>query len=255
MASEKKVRTGFHEVLFYLASEDRLALLAELSTKKRRLKDLSRVINASPQECSRHLSRLSEAGMIEKDSDGLFGMTDLGRAIVRLFPSTRFLLSNGDYFLSHDLTFLPKGFLERIGELSGAEYVHHFSSVLELIKKVISSGEEHVWLISDQPMVVGPTIGPTFFSTDVPVRLIGLPDIDKRVVAQMRSSLPKSEIVYLPEVKIAMAMNESMAGVCFPDSYGGIDFAAGFAGADPIFREWCHDLFEFYWSRARRVAP
>jgi predicted transcriptional regulator len=66
--------------------------------------------------------------------------------------------------------------------------------------------------------------------------------------------LPRSEISTLPEVKIAMAMNETMAGICFPRLDGKIDFSSGFSGIDPLFRSWCSDLFEHYWAKSRRIS-
>lgn len=178
----------------------------------------------------------------------------MGKAVLSIFPSIQFILANKQYFLSHDLTFLPRGFTGRAGELSSGEIVNHFSLVLELIKKVISTGREYVWLISDQPMVVGLSIGPNFSSRNVPVRLIAEPNIDRKVVDEIKSSLSRSEIATLSEVKLAMAMNETMAGICFPGLDGKIDFSSGFSGVDPLFRAWCSDLFEHYWTKSRKIS-
>jgi predicted transcriptional regulator len=245
---------ALQDLLFSLASEDRLALLAEISARRQRLTLLSKFIDASPQECSRHLARLADSGFIRKDSDGSYSTTSLGKAVLALFPSLEFLLKYKDYFMSHDLTFLPRGFMVRAGELSEGEFVGHFSQVLELIKKVISTGREYVWLISDQPMVVGQTIGPSFVSRDVPVRLIAEPSIDRKIVAETRLALKRSELRVLPRVSIAMAINESRAGICFPRVDGEIDFGGGFSGSDPQFRGWCSDLYEHYWSKSEKLA-
>jgi hypothetical protein len=96
------------------------------------------VIKASPQERSRHLSRLGETGLIRKNSGGLYGVTPLGVAIQTLFPSIRFFLRHRANFLSHDLSFLPRGLVERMGELSAREHVNHFSQVLDKTKAAIS---------------------------------------------------------------------------------------------------------------------
>jgi predicted transcriptional regulator len=240
------------EILFNLASEDRLTLLCEVGVKKQRLRDLSVAIRATAQECSRHVARLADSGLVRKDSGGYYETTPVGSAVLALLPAYEFLLAHRRYFVSHDLSFLPKGFLERVGELSAGESVEHFSDVLELIKKVISTGREHVWLLSDRPMVVGPSIGPTFFSREIPVRLIGQ-NIDQKVMAETKSSLPHSELALLARVNVALAVNERLAGVCFPDTGGKIDFGCGFLGTDPKFRGWCSDLFELYWSRSRKL--
>jgi predicted transcriptional regulator len=251
----EKLAEDIPDLLFNLASADRLTLLNEIGSRKQRLTSLSKIINASAQECSRHLARLSESGFIEKDGEGFYGMTALGKSVLRLFPGLQFLLEYKDYFLSHDLSFLPDGFVERIGQLSSGEHLNHFSLVLEHIKATISKGKEFVSLISDQPIVAGWSVGETFSSRNIPVRLIGEPSMDRKVLAEARAALPKSEIATLHEVKIAMAINESIAGVCFASLDGKIDFSSGFVGKDARFRNWCSELFEYYWAKSRKVLP
>lgn len=95
------------ELLFILASIDRLTLLSEIATEKRRLSQLTTKLSATPQETSKHLVRLRDAKLIEKDSDGFFGLTAFSKIIVNLLPSIRFLAQNRDYFLSHDISSLP----------------------------------------------------------------------------------------------------------------------------------------------------
>jgi predicted transcriptional regulator len=250
-----KLTEELSQLLFTLSSADRLALLSDINAKKQRLATLSKVIDASTQECSTHLIRLSDFGFIKKDAQGFYETTSLGKLILNLFPSIEFLPRYKDYFLSHDLSFLPKGYVERIGELSGVEYVNHLSLVLKLIKTVISTGREYVLLISDQPIIVGGSIGASFHSRELPVRLIGEQTIDRKIIAETKLALPNSEVRTLQEVRIAMAINEAMAGVCFAGINGKIDFSAGFSGKDQELRSWCCDLFEYFWSKSRRVVP
>jgi hypothetical protein len=60
LASDGTDSVRLPELLFSLASDDRLTLLAEVNTNKQRLTALSKSIKASLQECSRHLERLTE---------------------------------------------------------------------------------------------------------------------------------------------------------------------------------------------------
>lgn len=241
------------EALFDLVSPDRLALVSELSVRKQRLTALSRLSKHTVQECSRNLNRLSDSGFVKKNSEGLYEITSFGRAMLSLIPSLKFLVRQKEYFLSHNLSFLPRGFIERIGELSTGDRVNHASLVLEHIRAVVSKGREYVWLISDQMMPRFPGIGSSYSSKEIPVKLVSEQTIDRKILLETKSALPRSEIAVLHEVKIAMAINESIAGVCFPGLNGKIDFSAGFAGSDPLFRAWCTDLFEHYWSKSRKI--
>ncbi|MBO0889257.1 hypothetical protein J2P12_09180 [Candidatus Bathyarchaeota archaeon] len=248
------MKEDIEELLFNLANNDRLTLLAKISEQRQRLTSLAKAINASNQECSRHLNRLSDAGYIKKDSNGLFETTTLGKAVLRVLPSMQFLLIHRNYFLSHDLTSIPHSFNERIGELINGKLVGHFNTVLDHIKKVILEGREFVWLIADQPVVPTSTIGNAFTSRKVPVRLIIKQGTDMKALSAAKSILPQEfEVANLAEVGVAMAINEHLAGVCFSGVDGKIDFGVGFVGSEPPFRTWCRDLFDHYWNSAEPV--
>jgi predicted transcriptional regulator len=249
----ENIGTDTSEVLFDLVSPDRLSLVNELSLRKQRLTSLAKILNCTVQECSRNLNRLSSSGFIRKDSEGAFEITPFGRAVLGLVPGFNFLIKHREYFLSHDLSFLPIPFIERIGELSKGERVNHMGLVLDHIMQVVSKGKEFVWLISDQLMPRWPGIASSYSSTNIPVRMVGAQTIDRKVISEAKSKLARCEVGVLQEVKVAMAMNESLAGFCFPGLDGKIDFGAGFTGNDPLFRAWCADLFEFYWVSSRKI--
>lgn len=247
----KEEPPGLQELLFSLASDDRLALLAELGSKSQKTTPLSKTINASVQECARHLERLSESGLVAKDSSMRFAITSLGKSVLTMFPGIKLLLDHREYFLTHDPGFLPQEFVERLGELSAGEPVHHVSRTLELIKDVISQAEEFVWLIADQPPIVSRVVGGSFSSREIPVRLIA-ETVNKETLAGIRSALRNGEVVLMKDVRVAMAINEKQAGVCLPDLKGRPDFSSGFAGEDARLMKWCRDLFEHYWAEATR---
>ncbi len=235
--------------LLILGSEDRLILLTTIDREKQRLTSLAKIIHASNQECSRHLSRLTESSLIKKDSSGFYDTTPLGRGVLGLLPSLRFLMKHRNYVLSHDLSLLPRPFMERIGELIEGRLVGHFNIVLEHIKKTIAEAREHLLLISDQPIIPTTSVGVGFPSRNLPVRLILQPGYDLKAFSEAKSALPiRFEIGIVQEVKVAMAINEKVAGVCFPGLDGKIDFGVGFIGSDSEFRTWSSDLFEYYWK-------
>ncbi|MBO0888696.1 hypothetical protein J2P12_06310, partial [Candidatus Bathyarchaeota archaeon] len=201
--------TNVSEVLFELISPERFAIVNELSLGRQRLTELSKLSKHTVQECSRDLNRLSEAGFVRKDSNGLFEITPFGRAVLSLFPGLKFLVKERHYFLSHDLSFLPRQFIERIGELSEGKAVNHASLVLDHIREVVSKGREYVWLISDRMMPRWPGIGSSYPSKDIPVRMIADQTIDRAILSEAGTALSRTEIGVLPRVSVAMAINES----------------------------------------------
>ncbi len=241
--------------LFSLSSADRLLLLRALAAKEGRLTQLARVLSASPQQTSKHLERLVAAGLVDRDPAGAYGLSPIGRSILGHLPAFELLARNRDYFLVHDLSSLPASFGERIGELSEGRRLDHAGQVVEHLKATMSGAREYAWILSDQPIVVGPSPGMAFSSRDLPVRLLSTPTVDRSILDDARSALPRAEFATLPEVRIALMVNERIAGVCFPRLEGKIDFGMGFVGTDPGFRAWCCDLFEYYWAQSRKTPP
>jgi predicted transcriptional regulator len=56
------------------------------------------------------------------------------------------------------------------------------------------------------------------------------------------------------EVNVMLYMNEKeVAILCFPMLNNQYDFV-GFTGDDPSAHEWCRDLFNVLWEKARRIT-
>jgi predicted transcriptional regulator len=241
---------------------DRLRLLSEIAIEKRRLSQLTTKLSATPQETSKHLMRLRDAKLVEKDSDAFFGLTAFGKIILNLLPSIRFLTQNREYFLSHDISSLPLEFIERLGELQESEYGEKVGSILMHTQHVIQDAEEYIWLMADhllggQEYVTGS--GKLESSRTVTWRII-IPAADSSSIdwTRLRASAGthKGRIEYhliedVRSIKAGIALNEKIAGLTFPDIMGKkLDFNSGFRSNDPIFCKWCQDLFVFHWNKA-----
>ena len=71
---------------FLLSSTDRLKLLSTLSEGKLRSSRLSSKLSITAQETYRQLSRLRAANLVERASQGLYGLTGFGRVVLKLLP-------------------------------------------------------------------------------------------------------------------------------------------------------------------------
>jgi hypothetical protein len=54
------------------------------------------------------------------------------------------------------------------------------------------------------------------------------------------------------DVKVAIAMNEKIAGIAFPDLKGKMDFNSGFTSSSIDFHKWCNNVFSFFWARSKK---
>lgn len=245
------------KLLFDISSNDRLTLLFAIRREENlRLTKLAEKIRATVQETSRHLGRLTEARLIEKNPDGPFTLTSYGKLVLLLLSSYGFLSKSRDYFLSHDISFLPQEFIERIGELSEYESLVNVSNVLRHTEQVLSSAKEYVWLMADQALITGPSIAQAVGNHEVSVRIITLKSVLMPKQYQETKTLlgNKLELKLLTDesVKVAIAMNEKIAGITFSDLKGKMDFNSGFESSTINFHKWCNDLFTFYWIRSKK---
>jgi predicted transcriptional regulator len=246
------------ELLFILASIDRLTLLSEISNEKSKLSQLTTKLSATPQETSKHLMRLRDAKLIEKDSEGFFSLTAFGKIIMNLLPSIRFLTENREYFLSHDISSLPLEFIERLGELQEGHYAEKVGSILTHLQQVVKDAEECIWLLADHPLGSGEYVARSgkLESCSTVTWKIVIPAGSSMDWKKVRADvgIHKGRIEYHLiedpiDIRAGMALNEKIAGLTFPDITGKLDFNSGFRSDNPVFRRWCQDLFVFHWNK------
>ena len=78
-------------ILFELSSEERMSLMLELQKHKSKLSPISRKLDLTVAETSRHLQRLSEAGLVQKDVNGIYAVAPFGALVLSLLSSLGFV--------------------------------------------------------------------------------------------------------------------------------------------------------------------
>ena len=252
------------ELLFVLASIDRLTLLSEIAIEKKlKLSHLTTKLSATSQETSKHLMRLRNAKLIEKNPDGFFGLTPFGKIILNIVPSITFLTQNREYFFSHDISSLPLEFIERLGELQEGQYADKVGSILAHLEQVAQSAEEYIWLMADHRLGDQEYVtksGKLESNSTITWRVVVPADSSinwaeiRRTVGTHKGRIEYHLIEDPNEIKAGIALNEKIAGVTFLDPMGKLDFNGGFRSDNPLFRKWCEDLFLIHWNKkGRRV--
>ncbi len=238
--------------MFEVASEDRLRILTFLEQKALRLTEIARKLPATDPEASRHLSRLSRAGLVTKTVNGAYALTPLGRLACAILPSFAILGSRREYFLSHDLSSIPSEFLHRIGELAEHRYLDHLDGILGLAQELTSEATEYVWIMTDRPVRLEHRHPrPESLS----VRCIVPRSFDVATFSLLRQNWPGAniELAYLETIPAALLTNERRAGILFPGLDRQIDWNRGLSGGSAAFHGWCRDLFEHLNARARKA--
>src|SRR5919199_6078381 len=111
------------KTFFELASGQRLAIIFQLNKKNTKMSQLAKDLGITMQEVHRNINRLQDAGLIEKDPDGVFSLTTFGNTIIKQIPTFNYLSKYKEYFSEHTLGELPMKFVQRIGALNNCELV------------------------------------------------------------------------------------------------------------------------------------
>jgi len=119
-------------------------MLIKLTLKAYRLSQLAIELEATLQEAHRNMARLTDSGLVSKNSEGDLVLTPYGKAIISLIPSYNFLFNNKDYFLDHNLGDLPIQFIQRIGAFQNCEVVHGVMAILQRWKMLYSTSTEYI---------------------------------------------------------------------------------------------------------------
>ena len=260
----------FSDVLFEVSSETRFLILEELRTQKAGITHISKALDISQAEASRHFRRLSQIGIINKEPDGLYAVTMFGELIYRLLKPFGFVSKHFDYFNSHDLSRVPIQFISRIHELeqSRSSYTNraNIMGVQENISRVGNNAEQYVNIIFDEAMTKYITYNnpaqsgsDSFNPTSKPnIRFrasFNPDDIPTDMLSKYVELIQKEDREYRAHSDLGVVLHSSEKEVSiltFPLSNGEYDYL-GFEATDIDSLTWCNDLFEYYWEKSSPV--
>ena len=257
----------FYELLFEVSNEYRHRILILLQGKALRLTDLTTELGVTAPEARRHIARLREVELIQRNSDGWYNLTPYGETCLFLFREFSFLSVNREYFLTHILSKIPNAFVKQIGELKSST---NFSNPMDFLRHteiLIKESTEYVWLIVDQfPMYSVSTIveaikrGVEFRIIEHKERIFNT-DLDV-MTSEETQALGLTRSAHLVEQRLVddvgtyLFLSDSRCVIAFPTTDGSYDYK-GFMSSDDSSLKWCMKLFQHYWDEAehRTQAP
>jgi predicted transcriptional regulator len=204
-------------------------------------------LDISLPECSRHLQRLNEALLIERDSDGSYSLTPYGLITQYLLPSLNFISKHSQYFQNHVLSNIPLEFIERIGELASGELAQDIPTGITLVDLLYRNAKEYAWMMDSQVIVNIVKRVEEKIEEGVKFRSI-FPEVFTPPPGYKPSIGPERRT--LPSVNMRLMLNEKEALICFPERDGRVDYAP-FTSSESEFHKWCKDLYLYYWERAK----
>ncbi|MDQ3967941.1 MAG: transcriptional regulator [Thermoproteota archaeon] len=256
------------KTFFESGSAQRIAILYKIAEVKCNLTRLSKDLGCTMPEIRRNIIRLTNSGMVDRESNGTFFLTTFGKTILEQIPTLDFLSRNKDYFSNHTFSALPSKFMRRIGSLSNSQLISGLVSVDERLNDIYDRSQEYVYaMIPEVPIDLIESIVARLkkvenknfrFSYILPTHAM-VPKRRKKLLEALGfDELLKNGTVERKMVNsllIGVVLNDEQACVMFPQIQRNnkieIDMNSMFYGDDPDFHEWCLDYYRYVWHNAR----
>jgi predicted transcriptional regulator len=243
----------FCQILFELSNESRLAMLMNLVKSPHTVTDLAKELNTSTQEASRHLTRLMSSGLLQRESDGAYAISEYGRLVLSTLRSHQFLADHKEYFQLHEASHIPDEFQSRLGELNECTYLDDVMAVFQKIQDVIENAEEYIYRLTDRRFNLVYHSLQSAADRGVEFKLIETLDYQLTTDLDQFKRVQPSETRGLETIPVFIAMSEKeVASLAFPID-GRFDYR-GFNSNSPVAIKWCRDLYLYYWEHAK-VKP
>jgi predicted transcriptional regulator len=242
------------DIHFLLTSADRRRIIDELLTTSLKLNDVAKKLDMTATEAFRQLQRLTDAGLLEKTSEGKYRSTSYAKLILESSAAMDFLSRHREYFLDHDVSLIPPQFRARFGELSKA--VLHTEAVpnINTGTDVLKSAEVRIDVIGEHRLEQHTQIAKQRSQGGVKVRTLLQENNIESMKEELTLAIPSLERRFIPRVCAVMIMTEKIVGFTLPRLDGKIDYQV-FAANDPESMRWAGDLFEDQWNKGRPWHP
>lgn len=255
----------FHDLLFELSNEYRYRVLILLQEQARRITELAREIGITLTEVRRHVSRLSEVGLIQRDIEGYYHLSEIGKIVLIEVQMFMFVSRNKAYINTHTTKDLPKEFIKRLGDLNKARYIGNVIDFIRQSDSIITEAEEYVWLLLDQlPMhnlssILEAVERGVEFKIIEPRERVLNPDIESLTSEETKNlartrQTPLTDQRMRDEVNLFLYVSEKKCAFSLPTTKNVFDYN-GYIATDEAPLMFCRDLFYYFWQQSKNRTP
>jgi predicted transcriptional regulator len=256
--------SGIHidKIFTELGYKTRLDILAALSKNNVKLSALSKDLQFEMPEMHRNMARLQETKLVKRDSEGVFSLTTIGKAVMNQISTFHFLSSYATYLDEHTFGDLPVRFVQSLGALEGCDFLDANISGIETIylawTNIIRNSEKYLCVMTPYT---------TALITEVMFSHIREKGVKLRYILPENAMICKEDIELVKKyafnellakktaerrmtktVEVSIIFNENEVLVSFPNEKGETDFTKAFYGIHKNLHEWASDYFHYRWS-------
>jgi predicted transcriptional regulator len=259
-ASVVSIQEYLYDILFEISSQERHKLLIILRNGPTNLTHLSNKSELNLPETRRHVTRLIEVDLIERNPDGRYSLTYLGSRILELVDEFYFFARYREYFLTHSVNNLPKEFRSRLRDLSNSVFHDNIMIFIHSIDQIIKNAEKEIFLLIDDFPLYQLSIILEAIEKGINIKILEPknrettldPNIltpQENIAVERMMITPLVEQRFIDKVRIFLVMSEKDSVIAFPNIENNFDYK-GFRSNDKKFLSWCRDLFQQLWNKS-----
>ena len=239
-----------HKLLQVLSHPVKLEILKVITKEPEPVETIAQKVDISVEETTVHLDLLHEAGLVDRESEGIYHAGPFGVLILSLLLDLDFVAANSEHFRDLDLSLLPITFVERLGDLKESERMEGTVSNIEYAEKLFGEAEKSISAVANEVMLDAVPIVREKISQGADFRFI----IDQTFKAppDFKSEVPElwRQVWKIPA---AIVVTDKEGMVFFLDRKLKVDYSVGFVSKDPSFMGWCEELVDHFWAQGQKV--
>lgn len=246
-----------------LSSPIRFEILTSLSNEPMKPSQIAKNQKMTIQGIQRHIKRLIDTKLVEKYVDGKIALTPIGEITLQQMPTFEFLTKNSSYFSSHTLTGVPSFLIQRIGELNNSELISDVMRGWQVAKEIAENAKKFLYSVTITMPNEAFDVLQTALQDNLQTKILfgrntyvskGYyihPARKSWVEAKKRGQVEER---YVKHVPLTVLISENDAHVQFANkNLGEPDTLGLFVSKDELFKQWCLDLFHYYWNDVSKV--
>jgi len=264
-AMHMRQNVEINDLFFELSHEGRMKILKAMIDGKKKHAQLTRELGLPGPEVSRHLMRLQNIKLIQKQPDGAYQLSSFGRFLSSIFPFIENGLTFVEFINSHDFSPIPINILFQLGSIPEIEMKSTTMENIELWSFLVKNAKQYIFSITDQLQTsIIPIISDQVHAGQAPdIKAIINTELFKKYmkpeylpphVASLMEGIDFfANVRLLDELNISLTISDQGA-LIFLRAGNTIDYDQGIFGRSDAFIIAAKEVFTLFWNRAMVIT-
>ena len=237
------------QVMTDICHPTRIQILSIVHESPTSFSNIATQVDLSNSEISRHLNRLFDQGVLEKDAKSRqISLTKFGALLLRSLQPLQFYCEYNHIFSDHDILDLPDFLLVNMPLLKHAEFIKGTGPVMFKMQEVTERTRKHIKMMVNQPFPFG--------KAEIAIDFIVPLDL-----MQMRDKIEATSLIVearlYQSVRYSICLTDNDEALLFlPKNETSPDFETCFyvsSAQNPAF-DYIKRLWNYFWENGKKVT-